>query len=81
MDLRTIIEAIAGQADDFLAGAANRNEARAGIAELLTADYAALKPAERKQVTDSVMAILEDEGFFEPGRAQHDDHTAGANGD
>jgi hypothetical protein len=29
MDLRSVIDEIAGQADDFLAGAANRNERRA----------------------------------------------------
>jgi hypothetical protein len=50
MDLRSIIDEIASQADDFLAGAANRKEARAG-----------------KKVAEDVMAILENEGFFEFG--------------
>ena len=67
MDLRRIVEEIAGQADDFLAGAADRREARAGIAELLTADYPQLNPADRSQVSAKVMAILEEEGFFETG--------------
>ena len=67
MDLRSIVEEIAGQADDFLAGAADRKEARAGIAELLTTDFPQLGPAERTQVTGKVMAILEQEGFFEAG--------------
>lgn len=67
MDLRGIVEEIAGQADDFLAGAANRREARAGIAELLTAAHPQLAPAERSQVIEKVMAILEEEGFFEVG--------------
>jgi hypothetical protein len=67
MDLRSIVEGIAGQADDFLAGVADRKEARAGIAELLTTDFPQLGPAERTQVTGRVMAILEQEGFFEAG--------------
>jgi hypothetical protein len=64
MDLSPIIQEIASQADDFLAGASNREQGRAGIAELLTADYPQLDPADRKTVTDGVMAILEDEDFF-----------------
>jgi hypothetical protein len=67
MDLRSIVEEIAGQADDFLDGVADRKEARAGIAELLTTDFPQLGPAERAQVTGRVMAILEQEGFFEAG--------------
>ena len=67
MDLRSMVEEIAGQADDFLAGAADREAARAGIAELLTTDFPQLGPAERTQVTGKVMAILEQEGFFEAG--------------
>jgi hypothetical protein len=64
IDLRPIIEEIASQADDFLAGATDRGQARAGIAEMLTLDYVDLNPAERKKVTDGVMAVLEHEGFF-----------------
>jgi hypothetical protein len=67
MDLRSIVEEIAGQADDFLAGVGDRKEARAGIAELLTTDFPQLGPAERSEVTGKVMAILEQEGFFEGG--------------
>jgi hypothetical protein len=64
IDLRPIIEEIARQADDFLAGATDRAQARAGIAEMLTLDYADLLPDERKKVTDGVMAVLEHEDFF-----------------
>jgi hypothetical protein len=67
MDLHSIIDEIASQADGFLAGAANRKEARAGIEELINADYRQLSPSERKKVADDVMAILENEGFFEFG--------------
>ena len=67
MDLRSIIDEIASQADDFISGAANRKEARAGIDELINADYPRLSAAERKKVAEDVMAILENEGFFEFG--------------
>jgi hypothetical protein len=75
MDLHSIVDEIASQADDFLAGSADRKEARAGIEELLNADYPRLSPAERRKVADDVMAILENEGFFEFGAA------GGAGGD
>lgn len=63
-DLRPIIDEIASQADDFLAGLTDRVHARAGIAELLNMDYPDLGPAERKTVSEAVMAILEAEDFF-----------------
>ena len=65
MNLRDIIEKIASEADDFLAGASNRGEAKAGVYELINADFFSLTPDERKIVAEGVMAILEDEGFFE----------------
>lgn len=64
MNLPDIIQEIASQADDFLAGASNREQGRAGISEMITVDYPELNPADRKKVTDAVMAILEDEDFF-----------------
>ena len=75
MNLRGIIEAIASQADDFLEGAANRAEARAGVNELINADHFELGPGDRKLVADGVMAILEDEGFFDrtPGASADDE--------
>ena len=65
MNLHDIIDAVADQADDFLAGADNRAQARAGIMELLNADYPGLTHADRKTVADRVMDILDREGFFE----------------
>ena len=62
--LSDIIERIAAQADDVLAGASNRAEARAGIEESITADYLWLAPGERAVVVTGVMNILEAEGFF-----------------
>lgn len=65
VDLQRIIDDIADQADEFLATASNRAQARAGIEELLTAEHSALAAGERAQVVAGVMAILENEGFFE----------------
>lgn len=63
-DLRAIIDDIASRADEFLAGARDRAQGRAGVSELITIEYAYLLPDDRKQVVDGVMAILEDEDFF-----------------
>lgn len=63
-DLRPIIEEIADRADDFLAGAKDRAQGRAGIEEVLTMDYPELDPIGRKQVVAGVMSTLENEDFF-----------------
>jgi hypothetical protein len=63
-DLRPIIDEIADQADDFLAGARDRAQARAGISELITMDYPDLTPPDRTAVITGVMRVLEDEDFF-----------------
>ncbi len=65
MDLKSIVNAICDQADDFLAGVRKRDEARAGIAEYLTMHHAKLAPADKKAVIDQTMRILDNEGFFE----------------
>jgi hypothetical protein len=64
MELAGIISEICDQADDFLAGVTRREEAKAGIAELLTIRHVGLTPADRKAVTEQTMRILEQEGFF-----------------
>ena len=63
-DLRPIIEEIAHRADEFLAGAKDRAQGRAGIEEVLTMDYPGLDPIDRKQVVAGVMSALENEDFF-----------------
>ena len=63
-DLKSIIAEIADQADDFLAGARDRAQARAGISELLTMDYPDLNPPDRNTVVAGVMKVLEEEDFF-----------------
>jgi hypothetical protein len=77
--LQEIIDKIADEADDFLAEASSRAQARAGIEELLTADYPRLAAADRAKVVAGVIAILDKEGFFEgaPGENVWDEEIAG----
>jgi len=63
-NLRPIIDEIANRADDFLAGANDRAQARAGIEEVITMDYAGLTPLDRGLVVSGVMVVLEEEDFF-----------------
>lgn len=63
-DFSPIIDDIADRADDFLAGARDRPQARAGIEEVLTMDYPELSLPDRKTVVDGVMRVLEAEDFF-----------------
>ena len=65
MDLRALVNEIADQADDFLAGVTRRNDARAGIAEWLTIHHPKLPPADKKAATDQALALLDNEGFFD----------------
>jgi hypothetical protein len=63
-NLPLIIGDLAERADDYLAGAADRKQGRAGIEEALTIDYPGLAAADRAAVVQAVMAILEEEDFF-----------------
>lgn len=63
-DLRPIIDDIARRADDFLSGASDRAQGRAGIEEVITMDYPTLTPPERAVVVAGVMSVLNDEDFF-----------------
>ena len=65
MELSGIIMEVCGQADDFLAGVTRRDEAKAGIFELLTIYHPRLDPTDRKVIAEQSMRILEREGFFE----------------
>ena len=64
MNLRPIIDDIAGQAGDFLAGCTDRAQARAGVLEFLTLEHPRLAAADRRLVADQVLAILEEDDFF-----------------
>ena len=74
MNLRPIIDEIASQAEDFLKGVTDRTQARAALAEFIGQDYAGLIPADRKIVSDAVMAFLEEENVFDGGFAGHSFH-------
>ena len=63
-DLRPIIDEIASRADEFLAGARDRAQGRAGVEEVITMDYPTLSPPDRTVVITGVMSVLEDEDFF-----------------
>lgn len=63
-NLRPIIDEIASQAEEFLAGAKDRDQAKAGISELITMDYGQLSPPDRTLVVAAVMSVLEAEDFF-----------------
>jgi hypothetical protein len=65
MDLKSMVNEICDEADEFLAGVKRRDEARAGIAELLTIRHGSLAPADKKAVIDQVMRVLDHEGFFQ----------------
>jgi len=73
MDLKSIVNEICDQADDFLAGVSRRDEAKAGIAELLTIHHAMLPPADKKAIIDQVMRVLDNEGFFQASAGSADD--------
>jgi hypothetical protein len=78
MDLMSIVNEICDQADDFLAGVSRRDEAKAGIAEMLTMHHLRLSPADKKAVIDQVMQILDREGFFQAsGGGGGDDGVVG----
>ncbi|MBI5688489.1 MAG: hypothetical protein HZC55_00220 [Verrucomicrobia bacterium] len=62
--LSAIIEDLAGRADDLLAEARDRAQARATLAEELTLEHGWLDAEARAEVLSEVMRILEDEDFF-----------------
>ena len=64
MELREIIDEIASQADDFLANANERPEAKLAVAELIEHDYPELSDKTRRLILTEVMRILEQEDFF-----------------
>ncbi len=78
VDLGPVIDDIADRADDFLEGATSREQAQAGVSELITLDYPTLTAPQRTEVIKGVMAVLEEEGFFEnmPKQSAADDPTA-----
>jgi hypothetical protein len=75
MTLSDIINDLADQVDDFLDGVTKRDEARAGISEQITIKYPKLDGPDRSKVIDGVLAVLDEEGFFELGSASDSDDS------
>ena len=71
MNLRPIIDEISSQSEDFLKGMTDRQKARAELTEFIALEYSGLIPSDRKIVTDTVMAFLEEENVFDGGFAGH----------
>ncbi len=83
MNIDAIINATASDADSFLAGISGMTEARVAIREYLQARHPELAPEEATRATAGILAILEEEGFFEgaPGAADSDDVGPGGGSD
>ena len=73
MSLKPIIDDIANQADSFLDGVTARSDARAAISEQLTIRYRTLSGIDRSKIIDGVLAILDEEGFFNFGAGGESD--------
>jgi hypothetical protein len=65
MSVQDIIDAAADDADEFLAGVSSMTEARPVIREYLKTNHPPLAPADEARVIAGLLAILEEEGFFE----------------
>ncbi|PTY04690.1 hypothetical protein DB347_18435 [Opitutaceae bacterium EW11] len=70
MHPKSIIDQLANQADEFLEGVTSREQARAAISEMITLHHATLSGRDRTAVIDGVMAVLEEEGFFEASHGE-----------
>jgi hypothetical protein len=65
MNLQDIINAAADDADEFLRGVRTMTEARPAIREYLAANHPKLSPGDSARVIAGLLAVLEEEGFFE----------------
>jgi hypothetical protein len=65
MELEAIINAVADEADDFLAGITTKAEARTVILSYLGDHYPDLAPGACARVASGLLAILDREGFFD----------------
>ena len=64
-DLKTLISAIANQADELLEGCTNPSEASSVILEYLTAKHRSLPIPDRRKIAEQVIALLQNEDFFD----------------
>jgi len=65
MDLETIIDEVADEADTILAGISVRKDARASLSEHIRANHPELPPDDLLLVVRGVMNILNQEDFFQ----------------
>ncbi len=65
MNLQVIINDVADNADDFLGDARSMIEARAAIRAFLADKFPAMSKPDSEQVIAGVLAILDEEGFFD----------------
>jgi hypothetical protein len=65
MDLKAIINTVADEADDFLAGISSKPEARTAILTYLSDRYPDLSPGDSARVTSGLLSLLDNEGFFD----------------
>ncbi|BET68354.1 hypothetical protein ASA1KI_32720 [Opitutales bacterium ASA1] len=65
MTPESIVNEVADSADDLLGDARSMTEARAAIREYLAANHPGLDKLQNEQVVAGVLAILDEEGFFE----------------
>ena len=71
MNLQSIINAAADEADEFLDGITTAAEARPAIAEWVNDNHPELTAADRQKAMQGILALLGREGFFE-GRGRGD---------
>jgi len=83
MSVQDIINAAADDADELLVGVSTMTEARPAIRDYLKARHPTLVPTDEARVIAGVLAILEEEGFFESsaGSAALDDAGPGGGSD
>lgn len=84
MNVQEIIHATADDADAFLAGVSSMTEARPAIRDYLKSNHPALAQVDEARVIAGVLAILDEEGFFEgagSGETMDDAITGGGSDD
>lgn len=77
MDLDAIINAAANEADELLTGVTTMTEARPMLRDYLKSHHPKLGPIDAQRVLAGVLAILDEEGFFEAGNARGDSWADG----
>ena len=80
MNVQDIINAAADDADDFLAGISSMTEARPAIREYLQSNYPGLPAPDQERIVAGVLAILEEEEFFQAAGRNEAFGDAGAGG-